>query len=94
MPRLAQPRKHILRSYPNYLALPVCSMAAGVTQDVRDDLPRVSVDTFQDLARIKESVNDAAVAALDAKLQERGLSHHREAFIKHMQQVSVTASHG
>jgi hypothetical protein len=67
-------------------------MAAGTAHDVRDDLPRVSVDTFQDLARIKESLNDAAIAALDAKLAERGLSHHRAAFLQHMQQVPSSFS--
>lgn len=62
------------------------------SNDIRDDLPRVSVDSFQDLARIKDSLNDVAIAALDAKLAERGMSHHREAFLQHMHQACSISS--
>ena len=60
------------------------------SNDIRDDLPRISVDSFQDLARVRESFNEVVIAALDAKLAERGMSYHREAFLQHIRRVSTT----
>ena len=64
-------------------------MTDSATNNERDDLPRVSVDTFQDLARIKDSFNEAILDALDKKLADRGLLHHKAAFVKHMQHVCI-----
>lgn len=53
----------------------------------RDDLPRVSVDSFQDLMRIKENVNAAAIATLESRLAQQGLAGQLHLFLPHMEQV-------
>ena len=56
-------------------------------RDDRDELPRVSIDTFQDWMRIKSNIKVASEATLDAKLAQLGLLHQRDIFLAHLNQV-------
>lgn len=63
-------------------------MAESENNSVRDDLPRVSLESIQDWHRIKENVNSAALVTLESKLAERGLTNQRHILLPHLKQVS------
>lgn len=61
--------------------------------DLRDELPRVSVDSVNEWMRIQSSLNDEVAAVLQEKLKEHNLEEHREVFEQHMQQVRQILCH-
>ncbi|KAH8120282.1 hypothetical protein DFH11DRAFT_48718 [Phellopilus nigrolimitatus] len=61
-------------------------MAENEASNVRDDLPRVSVDSLQDWQSIRENFNAAALATLEARLVQHGLSGQRHLFLPHIKQ--------
>lgn len=57
--------------------------------DIRDDLPRVSIDSLQDWQRIQRALDSAASVALEGILKQHGLSDQSSVFIPHLMQVCV-----
>ncbi|THH09466.1 hypothetical protein EW145_g1984 [Phellinidium pouzarii] len=57
-----------------------------MASNVRDDLPRVSVDSIQYWQRIKENFNSAAFATLESKLVQHGLGNQRHILFPHLKQ--------
>ncbi|PAV22349.1 hypothetical protein PNOK_0230600 [Pyrrhoderma noxium] len=57
----------------------------------KDELPRVSIDTFQDWMRIKSNIKIASEATLDAKLAQLGILHQRDIFLAHLNQFNERA---
>ncbi|KAL5495300.1 hypothetical protein ACEPAI_763 [Sanghuangporus weigelae] len=63
-------------------------MAEADRNAVRDELPRVSVETLQDWLRVRENFTSASIAALESRLAERGSEDQRHVFLPHIKQAS------
>ncbi|KLO19778.1 hypothetical protein SCHPADRAFT_842726 [Schizopora paradoxa] len=61
-------------------------MAEHGKNDVRDELPRVSLDSFQEWQKIQSSLNDEMLVILEEKLQEHNMGQHRAILEQYMQQ--------
>ncbi|KAL5518979.1 hypothetical protein ACEPAH_662 [Sanghuangporus vaninii] len=61
-------------------------MAEAERNVVRDELPRVSVETLQDWLRIRENFTSASIAALESRLAERGSEDQQHVFLPHIKQ--------
>ncbi|KAI5123622.1 hypothetical protein M0805_003436 [Coniferiporia weirii] len=61
-------------------------MAESAGVNIRDDLPRVSIDSVQEWRRIKENFNAAALNTFEAKLAQSGLSSQRNLLLPHLKQ--------
>jgi predicted ATPase with chaperone activity len=55
--------------------------------DVREDLPKISVETEQDWRRLQRNISTAFLDRLDLELESQGVSQDRESFLPHINQV-------
>ncbi len=62
-------------------------MGESGKNDLRDELPRVSVDSIHEWQKIQSSFNDEMLEVLQEKLGEHNAEQHREILEQYMQQV-------
>lgn len=57
--------------------------------DVREDLPKVSIETEQDWRRIQQNLSAALLAHMDTELETHGQSGDKDALLPYVHQVST-----
>ncbi|EGN92014.1 hypothetical protein SERLA73DRAFT_191716, partial [Serpula lacrymans var. lacrymans S7.3] len=56
---------------------------------IRDELPRISVETMQDWKRVQANYNDALLLRLEKEIGAQGLSQERDALLAHIHKFSA-----